>query len=137
MQAVSLDRLGFGSAPIGGLYSPVPEADAIETIQFAYEQGIRFFDTAPKYGNGLSEERIGLALRGVQRITYRLASKAGWDIFTDGRDPHPAFSPCLTAALSALWRDIRAAGLISPDAPITVTSENNLSSDHHSLRKGS
>jgi D-threo-aldose 1-dehydrogenase len=90
--AFELDRLGFGSAPIGGLYAPLPEADAIDTILIAYEQGIRFFDTAPKYGNGLSEERIGLALRGIPRTNYRLSSKAGWDIFTDGRDPQPAFT---------------------------------------------
>lgn len=92
MQAPTLSRLGFGSAPIGGLYAPLSEAEAVETVQFAYEQGIRFFDTAPKYGSGLSEERIGLALRGVPRTTYRLSSKAGWDIFTDNSDPQPAFT---------------------------------------------
>jgi D-threo-aldose 1-dehydrogenase len=88
----TLERLGFGSASIGGLYAPLPEADAIETLQCAYEHGIRYFDTAPKYGNALAEDRIGKALAGLTRDSYQLSSKAGWDVFTDGRNPQPAFT---------------------------------------------
>jgi D-threo-aldose 1-dehydrogenase len=88
----TLDRLGFGSASIGGLYVPLPEAEALETLQCAYERGIRYFDTAPKYGNALAEDRIGKALAGLPRDSYQLSSKAGWDVFSDGRDPQPAFT---------------------------------------------
>lgn len=85
-------QFGFGSASIGGLYEPLSEAAAIETIQFAWEQGVRFYDTAPKYGNGLSETRLGKVLGGLPRDQYRIATKVGWNIHTADGQPEPAFS---------------------------------------------
>lgn len=55
--------LGFGCAPLGGLYAPVAEARATETLRAAYEAGIGYFDVAPLYGSGLAEHRLGNALR--------------------------------------------------------------------------
>jgi D-threo-aldose 1-dehydrogenase len=52
---------------------------------------VNFFDTAPKYGNGLSEHRLGLALQGVPRNQYVLSSKVGWLVTTDGKQ-HPDYS---------------------------------------------
>jgi D-threo-aldose 1-dehydrogenase len=72
-----LPILGFGSAPIGDLYGPIPEAQAIETIQFALECGVNLLDTSPWYGAGLAESRMGLALRGVPRDRFVLSSKVG------------------------------------------------------------
>ena len=69
--------LGFGTAPLGGLYETIPEYQAVATVTYALEHGIAFFDTAPHYGAGLSEKRLGLALAGVPRDSFVLASKVG------------------------------------------------------------
>jgi D-threo-aldose 1-dehydrogenase len=60
--ALKLSTLGFGAAAIGNLYAEVGEDEAGEAIVEAYRQGIRYFDTAPFYGYGLSERRLGHAL---------------------------------------------------------------------------
>ncbi len=60
--AVSVTRLGFGAAPIGGLYEPFPEADGVATVRRAWDMGIRYFDVAPLYGYGNAERRLGLGL---------------------------------------------------------------------------
>jgi D-threo-aldose 1-dehydrogenase len=59
---VEVTRLGFGCAGIAGLYEPVTEAAAAGAVRRAYERGIRYFDTAPHYGAGRGEERLGAAL---------------------------------------------------------------------------
>ena len=74
---LGLTRLGFGSAPLGNLYRSVSEEDAQATLRAAYAGGIRYFDTAPFYGLGLSEERIGTALPGMGRESVVLSSKIG------------------------------------------------------------
>lgn len=74
---VHVTRLGFGAAPIGGLYAPVPEADAIATVRHAWAMGIRYVDVAPLYGYGLAEERVGAALRDVPRAALTLSTKVG------------------------------------------------------------
>lgn len=75
--ALPVTRLGFGAAPIGGLYAPLEEAAAEETLQAAWDAGIRYFDTAPHYGVGLSEERLGRFLAGKPREQYVLSTKVG------------------------------------------------------------
>ncbi|BDP44226.1 pyridoxal 4-dehydrogenase (plasmid) [Deinococcus aetherius] len=72
---VSLPRLGFGTAPLGGLYTEVPDGQARAVLDAAWNAGLRYFDTAPWYGYGLAEERLGEALRG--REGYVLSSKVG------------------------------------------------------------
>lgn len=72
-----LPRLSFGGAPIGNLYAGVEEHDALAAVRHALRQGIRHFDTAPYYGYGLSESRLGTALAGVPRGDYSLSTKAG------------------------------------------------------------
>src|SRR5437762_2592140 len=72
---LSVSALGFGSAPLGNLYRAVSESDAQETLDTAIKLGIRFFDTAPYYGFGLSERRVGDALRGESNIV--ISTKAG------------------------------------------------------------
>jgi D-threo-aldose 1-dehydrogenase len=73
---LQVTNLGFGTAPIGNV-NTVSAADAEATIQYAYEQGIRLFDSAPLYGRGESELRIGRALRGVPRSSYVISTKIG------------------------------------------------------------
>ncbi len=69
--------LGFGGAPLGNLFSELAETDATDAVTTAHRAGINFFDTAPLYGHGLSEHRIGAALRLVPRDRYVLATKIG------------------------------------------------------------
>ena len=70
-------RLGLGGAPLGNLFSAVPESDATELLGAAWASGCRSFDTAPHYGHGLSEHRFGAFLRGQPRDGFVLASKVG------------------------------------------------------------
>jgi D-threo-aldose 1-dehydrogenase len=74
---VALTSLGFGGAPIGNLYREVSDADAMAAVDAAWEHGVRYFDTAPHYGLGLSERRLGEALRGKPRGDYVLSTKVG------------------------------------------------------------
>lgn len=78
-QLGSLDvtSIGLGSAPLGGLFSPVSDADADATIARAWSLGLRFFDTAPLYGFGLAERRLGAFLRHQQRESYVISTKVG------------------------------------------------------------
>lgn len=75
--AVEVTRLGLGTAPLAGLYSPVAAADALGALETAWRLGIRFFDTAPVYGHGLGEQRTGEALRARPRPEFALATKVG------------------------------------------------------------
>lgn len=74
---VPLTRMGFGGAPLGNMYRKVSEEDAQAALQAAYDAGIRFFDTAPQYGLGLSEERFGVAIKRFGRETIQLSTKIG------------------------------------------------------------
>ncbi|PZP91706.1 MAG: aldo/keto reductase [Variovorax paradoxus] len=70
-------RLGLGGAPLGNLFRAVPPAEAQAVLAAALDHGCRSFDTAPHYGNGLSEQRFGQALRGLPRERFVLSSKVG------------------------------------------------------------
>jgi D-threo-aldose 1-dehydrogenase len=74
---LQLPVLGFGGAPIGNLYRQVPDQEAVDAVTAAWEGGIRYFDTAPHYGLGLSERRLGKALAGQDRSSYVLSTKVG------------------------------------------------------------
>src|SRR3954468_6647029 len=69
--------LGFGGAPLGNMFAAIDEAQAEATLQAAWDSGIRYFDTAPHYGAGLSEHRFGAMLRQRPRDSYVLSSKVG------------------------------------------------------------
>ncbi|MEV5710237.1 aldo/keto reductase [Actinoallomurus sp. NPDC052274] len=70
---VEVTTLSFGGAAIGGLYAPVSDADATAAVRRAQERGIGYFDTAPHYGAGRGERRMGAALTGE----YVLSTKVG------------------------------------------------------------
>jgi D-threo-aldose 1-dehydrogenase len=74
---LSLSRIGFGSAPLGDNRKQPSDAAAHDLLQAAWDAGIRYYDTAPFYGCGLSERRIGNFLRDKPRDDYVLSSKAG------------------------------------------------------------
>jgi len=69
--------LGLGTATLGNLYAPVSDADAHDTVKTAFDAGVRFVDTAPFYGHGWSEHRVGEALRGYKRDEIVLSTKIG------------------------------------------------------------
>jgi len=74
---VTVTEVSFGCASIGNLYHAVSDAQAQEVIAAAWQEGIRYFDTAPHYGRGLSEQRLGKFLRHKLRDSYTLSTKVG------------------------------------------------------------
>jgi D-threo-aldose 1-dehydrogenase len=70
-------RFGFGTGPLGGLYAPVTDADAADALAAAWAAGVRFYDTAPHYGAGLAERRLGAFLRDVPRDEVIVSTKVG------------------------------------------------------------
>jgi len=74
---LTLPRMGFGGAPLGNLFNPVSEDEARTVLAAAWNAGLRYFDTAPLYGHGLSEQRIGAALREHDRDTFQISTKVG------------------------------------------------------------
>ena len=74
---LSVTRFGLGTAPLAGLYEAVPEDQALQVITRAWDEGVRHFDTAPLYGFGNAETRLGKALHDKPREDFVLASKVG------------------------------------------------------------
>lgn len=72
-----IDGLGLGTAPLGGLFSAVDPDQAAATLEAAWEAGIRYFDTAPHYGAGLAEKRLGAFLAGRPRAEFVVSTKVG------------------------------------------------------------
>ncbi|RAG84138.1 aldo/keto reductase [Streptacidiphilus pinicola] len=74
---VAVSRLGFGAAAIGNLFTVVGEEEAQAAVDAAWDSGVRYFDTAPHYGLGLSERRLGAALRSRPREQFTVSTKVG------------------------------------------------------------
>jgi D-threo-aldose 1-dehydrogenase len=83
---VQVTRLGLGLAPIGGLYTAVGDTQAAATLDRAWELGLRYFDTAPLYGYGLSERRAGAAFSKRPRGELVLSTKVGRLLVRGGGD---------------------------------------------------
>jgi D-threo-aldose 1-dehydrogenase len=109
---LDLPQLGMGTAAIGNLYRAMSDADAESTIQTALDAGIRYFDTAPHYGFGLAEERLGRGLR--DRADMLVSTKIGRLLvptgetrrerhaFVDARPYEPVFDYSSDAVLRSL-----------------------------------
>lgn len=103
--------LGFGSVPLGNLYHALTEQEAAATVEAGIASGIRYFDTAPLYGLGLSERRLGLYLRALPRDRYVLSTKIGRTLRPAGRrdgngifvDP-PPFAECFDFSHAGVLR---------------------------------
>ncbi|AZF27263.1 aldo/keto reductase [Pseudomonas sp. R2-60-08W] len=78
--------LGFGTAPLGNMFRAIPEDEAQATVEAAWNHGVRYFDTAPFYGSGLSEIRLGQALSHYNRDDYVLSTKVGRVILDEVED---------------------------------------------------
>ncbi|SFC94492.1 D-threo-aldose 1-dehydrogenase [Bacillus sp. OV322] len=87
MKNILKGKLGFGSAPLGNMYRDIPDEEAIATVEAAWESGIRYFDTAPLYGSGLAEIRLGEALSKKNRDDYILSTKVGRIISDELEEP--------------------------------------------------
>ncbi len=74
---VAVTCLGLGGGALGGLYDPVAEEIACDAVRHAYASGIRYFDTAPMYGHGRSEQRLGCVLGDYDRTSFVLSTKVG------------------------------------------------------------
>jgi D-threo-aldose 1-dehydrogenase len=74
---LEVGRMILGCASIGGLYSPVDADTVAEALAAAWDAGVRTFDTAPHYGVGLSEERLGAFLAGKERSEFVVSTKVG------------------------------------------------------------
>ena len=74
---IGLSRLSLGCAQLGNLYRELSDEDARATVDAAWDAGVRYFDTAPHYGLGLSERRLGAALAARPRETYLVSTKVG------------------------------------------------------------
>ena len=75
--ALEFTELGFGTAPLGNLYRAIGDDDARRILDRAWGGGVRYYDTAPLYGLGHSERRLGALLRDKARDLYVLSTKAG------------------------------------------------------------
>ena len=115
-------RLGLGTAPLGNLFSTVTDVDAQATVGAAWDAGIRFFDTAPLYGHGLAEDRLGRALSGRPRDEYVVATKVGRllrppsgargpTIFADVPDLEPVFAYSRDDTLRSIEDSLERLGL--------------------------
>jgi D-threo-aldose 1-dehydrogenase len=104
-------QLGLGCAPLGNLYTAVSDDDARGAVDAAWDAGIRFFDTAPQYGHGLAEHRLGAALAGRNRDEFSLSTKVGrllvpgpaaQSAFVDLPPVHPVFDFSYDGAMRSL-----------------------------------
>ncbi|MYS06705.1 aldo/keto reductase [Streptomyces sp. SID6041] len=84
-------RLGFGTAPLGNMFRAIPDDEARATVEAAWDQGIRYYDTAPLYGAGLAEQRLGEVLAGKPRDSYALSTKVGRVVLDEHETDAPDF----------------------------------------------
>jgi D-threo-aldose 1-dehydrogenase len=88
---LNIPVMGLGTAGMGNLYIKITQDEADEMVHLAIDQGLKFFDTAPHYGRGIAENRLGLALQGISRDKYVMSSKVGRVVTPDG-DQYVDFS---------------------------------------------
>jgi len=109
--SIEVTELGFGAAPIGNLHSAITDEAAAATVAAAWDGGIRYFDTAPHYGLGLSERRLGTALADRPRESFVVSTKVGRRLVDN---PAPTGSDLATGAF---------------DVPDTLMRERDYSAD--------
>jgi len=80
------NTLGFGAAPLGNMFRDIPDDEAAATVEAAWARGIRYFDTAPSYGAGLAELRLGDVLAGHRRDDYVISTKVGRVVLDETED---------------------------------------------------
>jgi D-threo-aldose 1-dehydrogenase len=112
---VEVTQLGFGGGPLGGLFAPLDDDTAAAALTAAWDCGIRYFDTSPHYGIGVSERRIGELLRHKPRAEFTLGIVVGMRSAAEARRNAEAFAAPIPAQV---WADLRGAGLLDERAPV-------------------
>lgn len=125
--------IGLGCASLGNLYQAMTDDDASATVDAAWDAGVRVFDTAPLYGCGLSERRLGQALRSRPRREYRISTKVG-RLLVDGSDPgslfvdtpdlHPVFDFTRDGVLRSVEASLGRLGLDRVDTLLVHDPDN-------------
>jgi D-threo-aldose 1-dehydrogenase len=126
-------RLGLGTAPLAGLYRAVDDETAHAVVARAWELGIRTFDTAPYYGSGLAEQRLGAALRDRPRDAFTVSTKVGRLLRPGAPEPSWQGAPLLEAyfdfsydaALRSLEGSIERLGLDRIDVALVHDPDNH------------
>lgn len=108
---LEVTAFGFGTAPIGNIFREIDEATSDAMIQRSWDAGVRYFDTAPMYGHGLSELRTGHSLRWKNRDDFVLSSKVG-RILKPAKRSEIAFAPWTNAAAFTSHFDYSYDGII-------------------------
>jgi D-threo-aldose 1-dehydrogenase len=132
--AVELTRLGLGTAPLAGLYEATDAETARATVDRAWELGIRYFDTAPLYGSGLAEQRVGAALRDRPRDEFLLSTKVGRllrpgvpdAVFKDAPPLAPVFDFSGDGLLRSLEESLERLGLDRVDIALLHDPDDHL-----------
>jgi D-threo-aldose 1-dehydrogenase len=137
---VYVTRLGLGLAPIGGLFSPVGERQARATVEHAWRLGIRYYDVAPLYGNGLSERRAGPVLAGKPRPELTLSTKVGrllrpgggdtQEIWAEPADLTPVFDFSAGGVRTSYAESLRRLGLERADILHLHDPDDHLAQAH-------
>ena len=135
---VTVTCFGLGCAPLGGLYESVSDEQAHATVDRAWELGVRYFDTAPLYGSGLSEQRVGKALRARPRGEFVLSTKVGRLLAEGGRaDPMfegaPAVGPVFDFSYDGALRSLEASLRTAPGSTASTLRSSTI---RRSLRRG-
>ena len=111
---VWLGELGFGGGPAGWLRSERADDDVFELVEAAWSHGIRYFDTAPYYGYGASERRLGAFLRVQDRSAFVVSTKVGRRLLGPCEQRHAdmlfVFDYSADATLRSIEASLRAAG---------------------------
>lgn len=127
MTAKPASRIGFGASALGTMYAPMSDEQAHEALTAAYSAGFRSFDTAPLYGHGLSELRLGRFLRSVPRGSFTLSTKVGRylvpprgeavdrGIWADPLPLRPVFDYSYDGTMRALEQSASRLGVSDPD----------------------
>ena len=105
-RGIEVSRLGLGTSSLGGMFWPVGDEEAVAVVRSALAEGIRYLDTAPLYGRGLSERRLGQALAGLPRESYTISTKVGRLVRSPGgrgaEPPEPGMWPEAEDAVTVL-----------------------------------
>jgi D-threo-aldose 1-dehydrogenase len=116
---IEVGELGLGTAPLAGLYEPVGDERARRVVERAWELGLRYFDTAPYYGSGLAERRLGSVLSGKPRDAFVVSTKVGRLLHPDAAGWDGAyFDFSYDAALRSLEQSLERLGLDRVDVAL-------------------
>ena len=137
-----MNKLGMGGAPLGNLFDPIDETIAAATVSAAWDSGVRHFDTAPHYGAGLSEHRIGGVLRRYPATAIRFPPRlvGYWNRRRRCRNGrrvlwvrYPSGAALITAPRvpSAHWKTVCSGSAFRGSIPSTFTTCPRIGTDPH------